>query len=68
MQKRRAVTLPEGSVVADDRTVYIARVDPKGGDFPRWEGNLGIEATDAGVDAAIASGAQVLRVGIGKEG
>lgn len=64
--QRSAADLPNGSVVASENTVWIARIPADGS--PRWEGNLGALATDDAVDHLLNTvGAQILRVGTGRE-
>lgn len=61
----RAADLPEGSVVATEDRAWI-----KSNPWPLypWNGSDGSEYDDQMVDEALANGAQVLRVGTGKEG
>lgn len=64
-----ASELPEGSVVATSDQVWIARRDNRCGHQiePRWDGSFSGTTHDRHIDEMLTTGAQVLRVGTGKD-
>lgn len=64
-----ASDLPEGSVVATEDRAWIKKLRPRSAVAPVWWYSTGSgHVDDAGIDAELARGAQVLRVGAGQEG